>query len=228
MYATVERDVRDQGARLEPATPTLLVVASGDFGHRVAARLAAGHPGSTVTDRPVSRPAADIVVLAAGHDRPALADAVDRAAYAARRPWFPVLLDHPHLRCGPVVVPGRTACHDCFQRRRRQHGGPDTGTVERPIPGYADHHVGLAVALARRAVRDAWAPSGERPGGWVRTVDLVTGTTGRHGVVAVDRCPRCRPPRDHAARLDDLAARLRRPGEPGVPDARREGTGGPA
>ncbi|MEV0608379.1 TOMM precursor leader peptide-binding protein [Polymorphospora rubra] len=212
------------------ATPTLLIVASGGFGHRVADRLAAGYPGSTVTDadRPQSRPDADIVVVAGEYDRAAVAEAVDRAAFTARRPWFPVLLDHPDLRCGPVVVPGRTACHDCF-RRRRKHGGPDTWTVERPVPGYADHHVGLAVALARRAVRDARTPSAQLPGAWVRTVNLVTGTSGRHGVVAVDGCPRCRPPRDRAARPADPATRTRRPdpdpGDPDGADARRERTG---
>src|SRR6185436_18562784 len=91
-------------------------------------------------------------------------EVVDRAAFAWRRPWFPVLLDEPYLRCGPVAVPGRSACHGCFSRRRRQHAqaadawnDPGSaalaGTAPR-VSGFADHHVDLAVGLAHQARRD--------------------------------------------------------------------------
>jgi bacteriocin biosynthesis cyclodehydratase domain-containing protein len=190
--------------------PSLLVLTVGGFGDRVGARLARRYPGAVLVDavagtHPAAWPTTDVIVVAAEYDHPELFDAVERSAFAWRRPWFPVLLDHPYLRCGPVVVPSRTACHRCFRRRRRQHARTPRmwddyrppalpGSADR-VRGYAAHHVGLATGLAVRAVADAVSPTDDPPGAWVRTVGLVDGAPHRAGVVAVDGCDRCRPPR---------------------------------
>jgi bacteriocin biosynthesis cyclodehydratase domain-containing protein len=201
----------------------VLLLVSGAFGHRVGHRLAADWPDTTTFDLathgdPAAWPAPDLIVVAADRPPAVVAEVVDRAAFAWRRPWFPVLLDEPYLRCGPVVVPGRSACHRCFTRRRRQHAqaadawtDPTTpalpGTAAR-VSGFADHHVDLAVGLARQARRDA-AQAGDGPlPAWVRTVRLTDGVPSRAAVVAVDGCDRCRPPRDPDRGLRDLVAAL--------------------
>jgi bacteriocin biosynthesis cyclodehydratase domain-containing protein len=161
---------------------------------------------------PASWPDTEMIVLISEWDVPMLIEMVEASAFAWRRPWFPVLLDHPYLRCGPVVVPSLTACHRCFLRRRRQHAKhqdfslvPDNASVVR---GYAGHHVTMAAGLALQAIPEALSPDGQAPGGWVRTVNLIDSSPGRAGVVAVDGCARCRAPRDPGARLADLAATL--------------------
>jgi bacteriocin biosynthesis cyclodehydratase domain-containing protein len=212
-------------------SPRLLILAVDEFGAEVARRLTVSYPRSEVQNasrgsHPSLWPAADVLVLASGHDRPVLAEMLDRSAFAWRRPWFPVLMQNMELRCGPVVVPGHTACHRCFRRRRLQHA-PDPAAVDDPffasptaappaagpmVTGYADHHVGIAVGLARQAVGDALTPDDELPSGWVRTLSLVDGGLARSGVVPVDRCGRCSRSRDPEFRwrrfmslVDDVA-----------------------
>src|SRR3954453_15107848 len=158
--------------------PSLLVLTVGGFGDRVGEGLARRYRGAVVLDavagtHPAAWPDTDVLVVAAEYDHPELFEAVERAAFAWRRPWFPVLLDHPYLRCGPVVVPDRTACHRCFRRRRRQHAKtPGLWDDHQPpaLPasadrsrGYAGYHVGLAAGLAVRAVAAALASPGGSP-----------------------------------------------------------------
>ncbi|EHN72322.1 TpaD [Streptomyces coelicoflavus ZG0656] len=188
--------------------PQLLVLASGTFGQDVARRLAHGTGTSrrevTLMEidegtHPSLWPHADVIVLATSQERPHLFEATDRAAFAWRVPWLGVYPTATEMRCGPVVIPGRTACYECYARRRNQHRRPDPGTTspenDRYPTGYPEHHVGIAAALARQAIEEALgtAPDDEQAlGGTVRSFDQVTGATSRASVVAVDRCARCR------------------------------------
>ena len=194
----------------------LTLVTNGEFGAEVGARLLARFPGSEIVDADTpthlaSWPALDALVVAADRDNVGLCELTERAAFAWRRPWFPVLLEQAQLRCGPVVVPGRTACHVCFRRRRRQHAQNPGVWRDLPAPavagdrvrGWARHHVDIAAGLAVQAVTDAFDPEPRFPGAWVRIVGLADTTVNRSGVVAVDGCPRCR----------DAAARAARPGQ---------------
>ncbi|MEV5975724.1 TOMM precursor leader peptide-binding protein [Streptomyces sp. NPDC052114] len=184
----------------------LLVLASGAFGKDVARRLEHGprQPGHAVTvmeidegTHPSLWPRADLVVLAGSHERPRIDEATDRAAFAWGTPWFGVHTTATEVLCGPVVIPGRTACHQCYVRRRNQHRRPGHGTAgpgERHPTGYPVHHVGIAAAFARQAIEEALRPpaDAEAIGGTVRKFDQITGATSRASVVAVDRCARCR------------------------------------
>ncbi|WP_369204973.1 TOMM precursor leader peptide-binding protein [Streptomyces sp. PU-14G] len=214
-----------------------LFLAAGAFGHAVTERLAKAYTGAVVMgvdegSHPSFWPVSDLLVLATDHPRPALAEAVDSSAYAWGVPWFPIELEPVELRCGPAVAPGAGACHRCFTRRRAQHDrSPLPAEARRRetkdpgaqrVTGYAPHHVGMAVALARAAVRDlfdeeagaAGAEDGGAAGGQgpraaahVRSVNLADGRTARHRVVAVDQCPRCRPARGG----EDLSWRIFEP-----------------
>ncbi|MEU7072594.1 TOMM precursor leader peptide-binding protein [Streptomyces narbonensis] len=202
--------------------PRLLILAAGAFGAAVAEGLAARHAGSTVLDvsqgtHPSLWPDSDLIVLATGQDREVLADMVDASAHAWNRPWFPVQAGPLDLRCGPVVVPGRTACHRCYTRRRAQHTAPTAdgtrgdATTAPPVSGYAPHHVAIAVGLADQAVREALAGPGEPGaaegiGATVRVFGVVEGATSTSAVVAVDRCARCRPARTPESRLERFEA----------------------
>lgn len=198
----------------------MLILAVGGFGRRVAQRLSSLNSSAdnliqtidaTAGTHPASWPDANLYVVASEWEVDELLEMVESSAFAWRRPWFPVLLDHPHLRCGPVVLPGASACHRCFDRRRRQHAKspqpswrqtttvPGTGAYVR---GYADHHVSLAAGLTMQAAKDLG------PEAFVRTVHLIDGSVGRARVIAADGCTRCRVSRDHAADLAGIAAEL--------------------
>ncbi|MGI5352488.1 hypothetical protein ACQEU8_30510 [Streptomyces sp. CA-250714] len=210
-----------------------LFLAAGSFGHAVTERLAKVYTGAVVMgvdegSHPSFWPVSDLLVLVTDHPRPTLAEAVESSAYAWDLPWFPIELEPTELRCGPAVRPGAGACHRCFTRRRAQHdrspvpreerlpreerGQHRRNASEEPgawaagrarVTGYAPHHVGMAVALARAAVHDLFDSGAPRdaagqepaPASRVRSVNLADGRTARSHVVAVDQCPRCRPAR---------------------------------
>ncbi|MFE6460590.1 TOMM precursor leader peptide-binding protein [Streptomyces cinereoruber] len=197
----------------------LLVLASGDFGKDVARRLRdePREHGHEITLREIDEgthpslwPRADLIVLATSHARPRIDEATDRAAFAWGTPWFGVHTDATEVLCGPVVVPGRTACHRCYLRRRAQHRRPghDTAdTAERHPTGYPAHHAGIAAAFARQAVEEALAApaDAEAIGGTVRKFDQISGATSKAPVIAVDRCDRCRTAADGDALWRRLA-----------------------
>jgi bacteriocin biosynthesis cyclodehydratase domain-containing protein len=196
----------------------LLVLASGAFGKDVAGRLEHGarELGHDITTMPIDEgthpslwPRADLIVLATSHERPRIDEAADRAAFAWGTPWFSVHSTATEVQCGPVVVPGRTACHQCYVRRRNQHRRPGHSTAgpgDQHPTGYPVHHVGIAAAFARQAIEEALGlPDDEDAiGGTVRKFDQITGGTSRAAVIAVDRCARCRTP----ATSDGLWRRL--------------------
>ena len=185
-------------------TCSLLILASGAFGRDVAGRLAQWYPAATLQEiddgtHPSLWPHADLMVLATSREFPRVAEALDRAAFAWLVPWFAVHAHAVQVQCGPVVVPGLTACYQCFVRRREQHRRPGyaVGTADaaddRFPSGYPSHHVGIAAAFARQAVHEAFgAPDSDRLTGTVRMFDQVSGVTSRSSVVAVNRCSRCR------------------------------------
>lgn len=187
---------------MPPASPHLLILAAEDFGHAVAERIAGDFACSVMDTGEGTHcsvwPHADLVVLATSFERPMVAEHVDETAFAWKFPWFPVTMTARELRCGPVVRPGRTACHRCFQRRRDQHrpASRNGEPVTEPARSFAypDHHVGVAAAFTRQAIAEALSDA-EAPGfsASVRTFNGGDGGTNRSSVLAVDRCSRCRP-----------------------------------
>jgi len=203
-------------------TPRLTLVTLGAFASRVGDRLAARYPGSETVDASAPThlsawPALDAIVVVADYDNVELCELAERASFAWRRPWFPVVLEQAQLRCGPVVVPGVTACHVCFRRRRRQHARnpgawrdtPGAAVAGDRVRGWARHHVDIAYGLAVQAVADAFDPEPRFPGAWVRVVGIADTTVNRSGVIAADACARCRDASEREGRQGRLVAALR-------------------
>ncbi len=173
-----------------------LFVVRDRFGEAVADRLEIPPERRlTVTDTlypaeiPFGRP---IVVVHSGHD-PALRDTVDTVAFDRGVPCVGVELLPTRLVCGPMVVPGRTACYHCFERRLEQHSGGASSlpASTRDLPeGFAPHHAVIAAGLVRAALAETSGPV-RSLGATVRTFDLVTGAVRASSTVAVNRCRRC-------------------------------------
>ncbi|GAA3389002.1 TOMM precursor leader peptide-binding protein [Cryptosporangium minutisporangium] len=177
-----------------PSQPSILVLTGGTFGDRVGSLLRRSRAATVQSVDPHGThpgfwPHADLVVLATGFERPRLAELVDRMAFHWDRSWFPVFATATTLVSGPVVVPGRTACYQCYTRRRDQHRGADD--AGRPDVEFAQPtpHVDIAVALAEQSLDEVLHGGAAT----VRTFDQVSGGLSRSSVLAVNRCRRCRP-----------------------------------
>jgi bacteriocin biosynthesis cyclodehydratase domain-containing protein len=132
---------------------------------------------------------------------PAACEEADALAFRHQRPWLPVVMDHPHVRVGPLVVPGQGACCACFTARYDQHDSqPDITAVLRAgfdrepdlgPRGYLDHHARLAAALAQMTLGDLsdnWLAAGAAQ---VLTFNVYRNAVRRHPVIARSGCPRC-------------------------------------
>ena len=211
-----------QPAPQAPSEPVTVYLPQGGFARAVAARLAGdGDVVIPVDNGLVSAyvPYADRAVLVADPDQTGLREDLDVLSFTRGMPSLGLELLPTELRCGPLVVPGRSACYRCYDRRRRQHG-------YRPLPAevvaehgpleqaYARHHVLLGAGLISLALQtldrpeaagtddaeaggvDAVKSSAEpaelpQIGGQVWTIDLVSGVTACARTVAVDRCETC-------------------------------------
>lgn len=183
--------------------PETLYLAAGNFGHAVAQQLQTQYPGRIHDVAPGTHPSmwpyAQTLVLATGAERPRIADAVDQACFQRGIPWIHVVARAAEIQVGPVVIPGRTACCRCSERRRRQHrlalpsSHPERDSAENPSEfALLKHHTSLAAALTRQAFSEiAEAASGGPAAGTVRSVNLVSGTITCAPTVGTDNCARC-------------------------------------
>jgi hypothetical protein avisC_05777 len=208
--------------RTAAARPVTAYLPQGQFGHAVVHRLARPQDVVLPVDHALVDalvPYADRLVLVADADRVALREALDDLSFTRSLPSLGLELTPTELRCGPLVVPGRTACYHCYARRRQQHGYRPLPEDLEPLPqGYARHHVVLGAGLISLAlgVLDREGPvDGGEPGpddatgadglgGQVWTVDLVTGMTSLARTIATDRCETCSG--RYAARRDGVPA----------------------
>lgn len=211
-----------QPAPQAPSGPVTVYLPQGGFARAVAARLAGPDDVVIPVDNGLVSayvPYADRAVLVADPDQTGLREDLDALSFTRGMPSLGLELLPTELRCGPLVVPGRSACYRCYDRRRRQHG-------YRPLPAevvaehgpleqaYARHHVLLGAGLISLALQtldrpeaagtddaeaggvdavESSAEPAELPqiGGQVWTIDLVSGVTACSRTVAVDRCETC-------------------------------------
>ena len=198
-----------QPAPQAPTGPVTAYLPQGGFARAVATRLSG--PSDVVI--PVDQglvsayiPYADRAVLIADPDQSGLREDLDTLSFTRGMPSLGLELFPTELRCGPLVVPGRSACYRCYDRRRRQHGyrplPPEVSSEHGPLEqAYAHHHVLLGAGLVSLALQALDAPGPQDPaptdadvapiGGQVWTIDLVSGITTCSTTVAVDRCETC-------------------------------------
>ena len=198
-----------QPAPQAPTGPVTAYLPQGGFARAVAARLAGDGDVVVPVDQGLVSayiPYADRAVLIADPDQSGLREDLDTLSFTRSMPSLGLELFPTELRCGPLVVPGRSACYRCYDRRRRQHGyrplPPEVSSEHGPLEqAYAHHHVLLGAGLISLALQalDAPGPQGPAPtdadvapiGAQVWTIDLVSGITTCSPTVAVDRCETC-------------------------------------
>ena len=199
-----------QPAPQTPSGPVTVYLPQGGFARAVAARLAGPDDVVIPVDNGLVSayvPYADRAVLVADPDQTGLREDLDALSFTRGMPSLGLELLPTELRCGPLVVPGRSACYRCYDRRRRQHGyrplPPEVASEHGPLEqAYAHHHVLLGAGLISLALQALDTPGPQEQaaesaddvapiGGRVWTIDLVSGITTCSPTVAVDRCETC-------------------------------------
>lgn len=177
--------------------PQCLYVVRGTFGRRLAdhRRVPAELRMSFEDFQGGAAPPADVVVPVHSGSDAGLRDMVDDLCARRGTPSVGIQLLPTRMVCGPVVVPGRTACHACYRRRTAQHAGTarpyDVDAALSGLDeGFGPQHVAIASGLLELALTEitAGAPG---IGGTVRTFSLVSGAVSASATVSVNRCPRC-------------------------------------
>jgi bacteriocin biosynthesis cyclodehydratase domain-containing protein len=199
----------------EPAVVSVpvVVLAFGEWGRRVAAKLSAvERPPILALDGAACRPE---VLFSERAYAPSLAVLVDPDADASA-PFGPEALrsdlqdrgvthltvarDDDWVWVGPTVVPLHPGCDACWRARRRQHADALTHVpVARaaPVPGGAGPRVPVTVADPDLAARAALAvlrrtlADPDTEAGVVRRFEPSDGPPAMGRVVPVPRCPRC-------------------------------------
>jgi bacteriocin biosynthesis cyclodehydratase domain-containing protein len=198
------------------------LVSSGAFGSAVAERLIDyGHQGKWVTNPTVSGLAGALVVGPSipivsilWREWPELSEELDKVAHARSAPWLPVVLDHPEVRVGPLVLPGQSPCYKCFLARRRQHeqqtavlsalhAAYDANSELGPR-GYLMGHVLVAASIAKTVTRDV-----DQYGGQLILFDVLQHEVNASLVTSVHGCERCAADASRRARSAEILAALR-------------------
>lgn len=125
------------------------VIFAGEFGARVAERLAAQHRVSLV---PWARPGdedplrewdGEFVVFALDRPYPAALRDLDAQLIGRRVPWTAAFVRDRYLYCGPFHKPGQGACWTCFHRRYLAlTSAPRTPERERALDAVYDRSPG--------------------------------------------------------------------------------------
>ena len=151
-----------------------------------------------VTSLEWEQPAPDAFVVAApGAAEVPLLEEWNRRA---RAPWLQLLpFDGRLAAVGPVVVPGQTACHECYRHRRDSTIAPLPDRTTGAYAGAPALDAALAGLAAHVALR--WLAAGDAADAGVLVaveLDPELRCT-RHFVHRVPRCPACSPSAGRAA-----------------------------
>jgi bacteriocin biosynthesis cyclodehydratase domain-containing protein len=185
----------------------LHVMWAGPFGHAVAQYLSILHPcvhASALREPDVSRfengrePCAE--VIASWRPVPRLCVLVAAASQTVKRPFIPLTVDSGLLQLGPVIMPNRSACWDCWTKRARQHSvAPreqaellrfyDENSEAGP-QGFSEPLAMLAAAQIKWAA-ELCAEDPDRIGGLIWQMHLFSGEVETGHLVGVDGCPVC-------------------------------------
>lgn len=146
-----------------------------------------------------AEPGGRIWVAVAWRPAPSICSTLNKWSHLTGRPFLPVLLDNTSLQVGPVVLPSRGACWECWVRRSNQHSPWPAArnalfkyydaNAQAGVPGYLEPLAMLAAAKIAAIVEEV--DSGTAPGGYIWQMDMITRAIATSTVVGVHGCDLC-------------------------------------
>ncbi|MEU9982273.1 cyclodehydratase [Streptomyces sp. NPDC050856] len=177
--------------------PQCLYIVGDTFGRRLMEHrgVPTEHQVSLEDLRHGATPPADVVVPVHSGGEPELRDEVDRICAERGTPSAGLQLQPTRIVCGPVAVPGRTACYSCYRKRAAQHAGTARhydmdAALSGLAEGFGPQHLAAASGLLELALTEI-AGGVTGIGGTVRTFNLLSGAVSASVTVSVNRCARC-------------------------------------
>jgi bacteriocin biosynthesis cyclodehydratase domain-containing protein len=194
----------DDAVPAEQAIVPVHLFTMGPFGEAVARRLRSFRTdimerGTDLGTRIKGAPTARINVFATWRPAPDLCELLDLSSHEDQCPFLPLVIDSASMYLGPVSIPGRGSCWNCWTVRSSQQEhwpgrrlGLSKFYTENPTAGpsgYLEPFAMIAAARISQAI-DA-LDRGTMAGGQLWEMDLMTRVVTTSVVVAVHRCPRC-------------------------------------
>jgi bacteriocin biosynthesis cyclodehydratase domain-containing protein len=183
---TVEAWLPPSGILAAESTGTVLPFPTPDqFGERV--------PPASLTD---------LVLLAMPRPAPALLAAANAVSLRQGVLLLPVVIHQGEAVIGPTVLPGRTACYECFKHRLKTHASfPDDedaydAHLDREaagvtLPEWPPFTAAVAALAAMEAVRLVTRFTQPVTLGQVLFLDALTGTQQTSRIWKLPQCPAC-------------------------------------
>jgi bacteriocin biosynthesis cyclodehydratase domain-containing protein len=155
-----------------------------------------------LTQRLAAVPASDLVLLALPRPAPALLAAANSACLSRGLSWLPVVLNRGEAIVGPTVIPGRSACYDCFKQRLLTHAAfpeddaaydahLDRTADGAPVPEWPPFTSAVAALAAMEVVRIVTQFTPSITPGQALFIDGLSGAQRISPVWKVPRCPAC-------------------------------------
>jgi bacteriocin biosynthesis cyclodehydratase domain-containing protein len=140
-----------------------------------------------------------IWIVVAWRPAPAICSELNNRSHLTGRPFVPVIVDNTSLQVGPVVLPNRGACWECWVRRSNQHSPWPAArdalfkyydaNAQAGAPGYLEPLAMIAAAKTAAIVEAV--DSGSARGGHIWQMDMITRAIATSTVVGVHGCDRC-------------------------------------
>ncbi len=184
------------------------ILIAGSFGESVAERLAQDYEVSSLSlfsEQDVISEfikSGDYLAVAAWRNYPEDLKFIDQVCWKYKIRWSLVFIDGVDLCCGPLIIPEKGTCFNCFQRRAESHHkSPDrlqslqqyyTKNNHRGVEGYVQPMVEIAVSSL---VEDKIAPS--HLVGKFRKINVLTANVMETEIIGIHGCALCRPKGDN-------------------------------
>jgi hypothetical protein len=179
------------------------LLTAGSFGESVADRLAQEYEISSLSlfseQNVISEfiKSGNYLAVAAWRDYPEVFNFIDQICWKYKIRWSLAYIDGVDLCCGPLIVPEKGTCFNCFQRRSDSHQkSPDrlqslrqyyTGNNNRGVEGYVQPMVEIAVSSL---IEDKIAPS--HLAGKFRKINVLTANVMESENIGIHGCALCR------------------------------------
>lgn len=155
---------------------------------------------TALTDEHAVQPGiARITVVAAWRPVSGLCELLDTLSFEWQRPFVPLIVESSILRMGPVVMPGRGACWQCWQQRARQHSewalaqsallqhyasAPQAGPQ-----GFLEPFAVMAATRIAQVIEDLDSQSAMP--GFIWQIDMLSRAITTAVAIGIHDCPRC-------------------------------------